>query len=312
MRECYYTPSGKVTGGFFLMLSLLCAFFVPVLSAAYVYFVYYTPWIYLNIIAAVVCGAALGAVTDRAARLGKARSPAVVALCAVAAVAVMKYVQWCFYIPLVYDESYGLYERYEGYSLSFGQRLSEALRYLPRPGEVYKGALSVNEFGVWGLTPGRADRHAGDNVTGTALLAVWLGEFAFMAAGSALTSRNASGFPFSETANDWYEAVKEKPELDTPLDFSSLKSQMERGDMALAAALAAKGKTDGGDYIRLSFFRPPPTARTEDCYMSATRFVTQAKRRGGGPGVTKPINYMSLSACDMAKFLTGEGGLRYD
>jgi hypothetical protein len=308
MRESYYKPSGKVTVAYVLFFLLFVAISIPVLGAVYAYLVYYMPIIILNVGATFGCGCALGFVIAQAAKLGKTRNPTAVIVMAVVAVALMKYVQWCFYVPLVYDEYYGAYIDYFGdyVDLTLGEQLYEALWHFLNPAEVYSSVLEINEIGVWGMSSSGSSVPT-SNVTGIVLWVVWLGEFAILLVSAIFTSKGRPAFPFSEESDAWYTAMKETVEMDMPADFAYMKSRMEGGDMSGLIALSASGMPNPANFIRVSFFLPPQPALSATNYMDIDQVAVVQQKRKQNTKVTKLVRYLAIGNNDMMKVIRREG-----
>ena len=279
MRESYYKPSGRINASFFLYLILFIIVGVPILSTAYIYLIHYIPFVYLNVFIAFGCGAALGWLLYLAAKLGKARNPVVVLFCSLIAAIIMKYVQWCIYIPMVLDDVFDVY-RWYGMDITLWGRFEDSFHLLWRPGEVFEWARSINEEGVWGFVNRSSGSQGVTNlVTGAMLLAIWIGEFLIMAITTVSISRIRPGFPFSETADDWYVKMNEKIELPVPDYFDNIKTNMENGYFIDLIQLAATGKGVDSKFIDISFFQPPEQASVEPYYMDIKKTTVKSRNK---------------------------------
>ena len=278
MRDSYYKPSGLIGAKFFLFFILTLIIGVPILSVAYIYLIHYIPFIYLNIFFALGIGALLGYLILLAAKHGKARNPLVVCACALVAVVLMKYIQWCIYIPMVLDDVFGMYEAY-GINMTFWGRFTESLHLFAAPGEVYDWASAINEVGVWGIRA-RVGAEVSDTVKGAMLLMVWAMEFLIMAITSISISRSQPKSPFSEESNDWYVDMGMNIETDIPADFSAIKNNAERGNFNDIVQLARAGRTNNSRYLRLSFLQPPRPSSSEPCYIKIVQITADKKNKG--------------------------------
>ena len=127
-----YKPSGKITPAFIFMYLAILIICVPLLSFAYTYGLFYVVEfsVYGGFLLTVLCGMALGFLVGLAAKVGKARSPVVVILLSIVAVALMKYVQWSIYIPLIYSEMWGA-------SWTLAERFDDTLFLLTAPAQMF-------------------------------------------------------------------------------------------------------------------------------------------------------------------------------
>ena len=295
MKESYYRPSGKIAGTYWLWLLLFLVVSSPILAVVYIYGVHYIPFIYLTIFLAVGCGALLGLIVGFAAKKGRARNPGTVTASALVAALILKYVQWCVYVPLILDEVYELYESWYGFTLSFGEQLIEALYILPDPLYLLDWALTINEYGVWGFSSNGGA--VGDSVTGVMLFIIWLGEFAIIALMAVLVARRQPKYPFSEEANAWYISQKKTIEIDVAADFVGLKTLLESGNIEKLLELVAAGQSDEANFMRLRFFTSPQPSHAEAVYMNIEHCSVDKKKRAKSQVLAK---YLTLSPANAA------------
>ena len=264
---------------FFVFFVIFMVIGIPIISTAYIYLIHYIPFIYLNFLIAIGCGCLLGYLIRLAAKLGKARSPSVVLVCTLVAVIVMKYVQWCIYIPMVLDNVYGLYDMY-GVDITLWGRFVDSFDLFTRPGEVFDWAKSINEVGVWGISSSSSTA-ASSVVTGAMLLIVWILEFLIMAFGSIIVSRLQPLSPFSEESNGWYVEMGKKIETAIPGDFNAMRVSMENGNFSGLIQLSKAGKTDPVNFLRITFYQPPKPSSSEPYYLNIrlTNVVKKNKKK---------------------------------
>jgi len=255
MKECYYKPSGRCSVMFILFYLGLVVLAIPILSVAYIYLVYYIPYVYLNLIIVVLCGAGLGFVMNLAIRKGKLRNPVLALIMTILAVCIMKYVQWCVYIPLVYSDAY------EAIDLTFLDVLYNAFDFLRYPLDVLIYALEINEYGVWSY-----GRNALDNVHGGMLFFVWFMEFVCIAISAVAVVWEESRLPFSEDAGNWYTKMREKVRANVPIYFDSMKTNLENGDFTELKALVKEYKPEQTVFAELTIYEPPEDAGTAEPY----------------------------------------------
>jgi hypothetical protein len=128
---------------------------------------------------------------------------------------------------------------------------------------------------VWGIA--NSSGGSSDNVTGTALLVVWIVEFIMIAVTAFLVARLQPKRPFSEEAGDWYIEMKEKAVADMPADFATLKHGLEEGRFAELIELAKRGVADGSNYLKLTFYGPPADT-SEHCFVTIAETTVQKSR----------------------------------
>ena len=300
-KEAYYKPSGKISGLYILLFLVFAAIGIPILSVTYIYAVYYIPIIYISIFIAVGCGGALGYIMSLAAKLGKARNPLLVTIFTVFAAVLMKYVQWCFYIPLVYNDLYEFYEYYFGYALTIGEQLREAVNYFREPAVVWACIVEVNEYGAWGITNNGGD--VGDAVTGVMLAIVWVIEFLIMAGLALLGCRNWPKRPYSEDTNTWYRQMDTVYEMDYPANFENLKNSLESGNIDGFVSNVLEGVSNPNNLLRLTFFQPSQPSHTEPYYMNISHVFVDDK----GKSITKELaSYLAMSTINANALFNAE------
>ena len=300
MKNVYYKPSGKFSPLFFLYVLIIVLAAVPVISVAYIYLSYYTPIVYLKIFVTIGCGIALGFLMGFAARLGKARNPALVLVSTVAVMCIAKYVQWTVYIPLVFSDSYRVI------SMTFGERFLTSLYLLAEPGTVLELAGVINAIGAWSMGRG------GQAVSGISLLAVWVMEFAAMTGAACLTSGKHPGFPFCEGSNAWYGRTPDKVETVMPENFDGVKAEIESGSYGELVRLAkvaknGDGKNGGEHLLSLLFYRPPSPA--QPYYMQINRLRVSGGKKREGKMLLKYVAVDGRSVGEIAGAFSGADGL---
>ncbi|MCL2808245.1 MAG: hypothetical protein FWD27_08885 [Coriobacteriia bacterium] len=276
MREVYYKPSGKVSPLFIVLFIASAAIAIPILSVAYIYAIYYIPFIYLNFLLTGLCGLGMGFVIMMCTRLGKARSRALVIVLTILAMLLLKYAQWCVYIPLVYSDAYQVV------AVSFAERLQIALELFFQPYMVLMSAVEINEFGVWGIG-------SLDVVNGIALLVVWILEFAIMLICALLISSSKTVLPFSENAGAWYTGAQNFAEANLPADFDSFKTSLEMGNFSELLSLAQQGKQDDYNYLGIEIFEPPPSNTIEPHYLTIYHQVITFDKKGEAKPSSTPL-----------------------
>ena len=296
-KEAYYKPSGKISGLYILLFLLCSVISIPILSFAYIYLNYYIPIIYILFFITIGCGAIFGYLMSIAAKLGKARNPAVVIGCTLIGTALFKYVQWCFYIPLVLNKSYEVYYYSFGQELSFLEQVTEAFYFFIEPAAVLDGALFINEYGVWGIG------NSGDTVAGIFLAIVWLVEFLVIAGMASLMCRDWPGRPYSEESNGWYTQMETIYEMDSPANFDGMKISLESGNVEEFIALLREGVSNPLNFLRLTFFKPPAPSHTEPYYMNIDHIFVDDKNKDNTATL---VNYLAVSTHNANAIFTAE------
>ena len=287
MESVYYKQSGKVPATFIPVFLVLMAIAIPVLSTIYIYLIYYIPLIYFNFLVTAGCGIALGFVAGHAAKIGKARNAFVVALCTLAAMVFMKYVQWAVYIPLVFVDRYGLL------NIPFAERFIDSWYLIRHPAVLLDDARFINYVGVWGI-----GANPTAPVTGTMLLVVWVGEFIVMTVAALIVAVDKIKVPFSEESNAWYTESSESVELDIPEDFEALQGEMERGNFAGFIERVRAGRTNELVFLRLAIYQPPDTSGSEPFFLTAQQHTTTESGRKKKKQQTKVEDLFTRMAVD--------------
>jgi hypothetical protein len=240
---------------------------VPVLSTVYIYLIHYIPFIYANFFITIGCGLAIGFVINHASNLGKLRSVPIAAGSAVVAVCILKYVQWCVYIPLVFDVT-----------IDGGERFLATLELLIAPLLVFELGQIINEAGVWSFSVGYSSSGDGIPVSGVMLAFVWITEFAIILLTACIAAKDKVKSPFSEESNDWYSEIKDRIVTDVPENFDDIKAGMETGNFISLAELVKQGRKDPNNYLSLVFYQPPSPG--EPYYMTIIRSTVTAENAG--------------------------------
>lgn len=241
MSEVYYKPSGKLSPSFFLFFILFQVLAIPLLSFVYIHLIYYIPVVYFNFFVTVGCGLAVGLVMMGAITLGKVRNNKIALLFGIIAMCVMKYVQWCVYIPIVFTDAYELFE------LTLPERLGMSLELLINPAFVFEYAGFINQVGVWSIFS--------IDFTGILLIVVWLLEFLLMTATACIVFLEKSKYPFCEEDDTWYVEMPQKKEACFPENLDNLKADIEKGDFNELIRLTQEYKQGDSQYLSLSFYK---------------------------------------------------------
>jgi hypothetical protein len=272
MKEMYYKPSGKFSPLFILLFVVFMAIAIPILSVVYIYAVYYIPVVYFNIFIAVFCGVGLGFAVMFSTQLGKSRNRILVIVLTILAVVLLKYTQWCIYIPLVYSEVY------EVLQTTFIERLSISAELFFQPDTVFSCAAEINEFGAWSL--GSRTSSASSAVNGVFLLVIWILEFLVIMIGALVVSSNKVVFPFSENSQAWYKDIKTEIDTSCPADPNAFKANLEMGSFGELIALVQQGKTNEFDCLGVHIYEPPQSGSMEPYYLSIFKKTIAVDKKG--------------------------------
>ena len=281
MKAVYYKPSGKISGKYFIHILKYIPISIIILSFAYIYLAHYMPIVQINVLLTIGCGAAIGVLSGRAAKLGKARNQAIVCITAFLSVCALKYLQWCVFIPLVFSKIVGL-------PFSFFKSIWSLII---NPTSLIQCIAAVNTRGTWGFSKG-------DLVNGLLLLAVWVGEFLLMAGVAVVIAIRQPGKPYSEDYGDWYAEQGGIISTNTPADFKGMKSNLENNDFTELINLASLAKTSDTDFIVIRTFVPPLNLYSEPIYLMIDRFF---RGKGKKPVMRETIRYIRCGAQDAQK-----------
>ena len=265
MTRASYRPSGKFSPIFFLYFLILMIVGAPIISVAYIYLIHYIPWVYANLFVAIGCGALVGLGLVLAARLGKVRSPILVLVFTIIAMVFVKYVQWAVYIPLIFSEVYG-------FSMTFGERLSEAFYLFRNPDLVLELAVVINEVGVWAIGDGSV-------VNEGLLTAVWIGEFLLMAGLALSIAHTQPKSPFSEAEGDWYTTMANTLEADMPEDVDGMKRNLNDGSVSDLVQLVKAGRSEDPSFLRVTLFQPPQELSMDPHFMTIDMVMTTGRKQ---------------------------------
>jgi len=183
MKNIYNRLANNLSANFILSLILPMAIAIPVISIASVYLTFYMtlympriPGIFIDLIGPAAGGLAMGSIVSRKAKSSEVNNPKIVIATTLVAVCVLRYVQWCVYIPLIFSEVY------ENHDMISGQRTVESFRLFFRPDRVFQSAMHINELGVWsqGDTRYAVNRSFINPENGIGLLLSWVFYFAAM------------------------------------------------------------------------------------------------------------------------------------
>jgi len=191
--------------------------------------------------------------------LGKVRNFVIVIISAFVVMCLLKYLQWCIYIPLVFSARYNINEP----ALTF-------FNLLNKPDLVFEMAKIINENGVWSLN--KIGRSSTGIINGFLLMIFWIMEFIIMTECAFKVFWEDTELPFSEILNSWYIILLDKVIVGVPFDLSFLKKKIEHSNFNKLTQDINENKKN--KYIYLSIYQPSE-ASTEPFYLS----IKNAKRK---------------------------------
>lgn len=292
LKEVYYKPSGKFSISFFPYFILLQAVFIPILSIVYIYLIYYIPIIYFNFLITLGCGMAAGLVMTAIITFGKVRNSKLALFSGIIAVFIMKYVQWCIYIPIVLTNAYGMYD------LTLPERFGMSLDLLLNPSVVFDYVSIINQVGVWSIS----------NITfkGVFLTIVWLLEFLLMAGSACSVALYRPKYPFCEEDGTWYIKMPDKIRASLPEKLGSFKNAMESGDFNELMRLSKEYKPDSSQYMSLIFYKP----KNEKHYYLKIERVTVTEEKGKEKRHEETlVEYISIDNQSAGEIRTSSSGI---
>jgi len=281
----YYKPSGRFSGIFFVFLLLFIAIAVPILSFVYIYLIHYIPIIYFNIIITVGCGLAVGFSMNFMVKLAKVRNVILVIISLVFVTIILKYFQWCVYIPMIFADS----------DFTFLDHIIIPFEIFLHPDMILELALYINSVGVWSI--GTSDIP----VRGVILFIVWIIEFIIIMGAAILIGKDRAKLPFSEEFNDWYTEIPNKIIANIPQNIEALKSNLENGNFDELVQLSKEENNDELNFLEITLYQSP---NADHYYLKADQVsITIDDKEKEKRNETALIEYLAINK-DSAKALS--------
>lgn len=217
----YYQHSGRVGVGGLILMPIAGILAASVLGAAYGYWIYYCPVVYVQGIFPALFGAGVGAAVATGGRLGRARNTAAVGLIAATIGLLAEYVGWVSWI----------------HAVTRGELIVE-------PVALWQMAQTVAVHGAWSVydwTP-----------TGEILYAIWALEGVVIVGASIyIAVIRSRSLPFCERCTRWTEPHGPLPRIASTGAPDALRLQLESGD---PDCLVELGKAPAGatEFIELA------------------------------------------------------------
>ncbi|MHC4083760.1 MAG: TFIIB-type zinc ribbon-containing protein [Planctomycetota bacterium] len=197
----YFKHSGKFTPAGILLMALFGLGTAVVGGIVYAYATFYIPFVYLNVIMTLLLGAGVGSCVGIAAKLGKVRNLALVALSGLFAGLVAEYIAWVFWILAA--------SGHEALVLS--------------PIGILQAWGMLAKDGVWEIF--------GSTPRGGILYLLWIIEFVIIVGGAALIPLGKiATLPFCERCDSWVQNKEKYAPFEPVSDVDGLKAQLEEGD----------------------------------------------------------------------------------
>lgn len=184
-QDLYYEESGKIHPLRFVIASVLSIGVAIVLGYVYTLAIVYIPIIYLNFIATLFFGAALGAMYRILIWLSHSRNKRANLLLAVGIGLLANYFQWTAFIVWAFSDGFPDFQLY-----------LINITWLVTDGDLFGTIAEINKVGMWSVF--------GATVTGFGLTAIWIVEALIIAAGPVIISFQIKTAPYSENRSRWY------------------------------------------------------------------------------------------------------------
>lgn len=205
-QQPLYQHSGKFTPHGLVMMLVAGGASAVVLGAVYGYAVAFNPFIYINFLATIIAGLAVGWTIGFAAKLGKVRNLLVCGLVGLVAGLAFEYVQWWATL-----------------------RFFDADPSLADPAQIWGQIMQLAAFEPWALMGGISPGPVG-------FKAIWGLEAVLIVGACALMAAGAGSDPFCERCESWTVVDQTIKPFDFISDPATLMARIERGDLEVLKA----------------------------------------------------------------------------
>jgi hypothetical protein len=265
-NELYYQPSGKMPIGGFVMTLLMALLASLAIAFAYVYAVWYIPFVYVSFVLTFLFGFGTGAVIALGIRTGKIRNKASAGLLCLFSILVAYYFHWVVYCSLA-GHSGGI-----SYYLSHPNSMSNVI------GRVY-------DNGMWSLK--------GATVSGVFLGIIWFLEAAIIIACTFILPIGRVNKPFSENKNEWLTeremAVKIK---DLPRTKAELKASLESNASSVLDTLEMDPNQSAYPHLKVAYFL---TDDLQEIYLSLSHVRMNTSGKKNEEKTEAVVEYLRIS-----------------
>ncbi len=237
--DIYYKHSGKINLLLLPLTLLLIGISVPILSIVYIYLIYYIPFIYLNFLITGIISVFFGFCVGSAAQIGHIRNTFFATALVLLACILLKYVEWCIYVPIVLAES-------ESYT--FLERLIVSAFFFLHPSELFEYIKEINVFGIWsflGFTP-----------TGVILWIVWAVEFAIIILAGWFGFLGTYISLYCEDEKKWLKKIEGVREFEQ-INIEDYRADLERGNFDKLLLISETPPADTSNFTRIDIYEPP-------------------------------------------------------
>jgi hypothetical protein len=251
----YYKHSGRAPVGGLVMALVGGAVVTSLVAAVYAYFAALMPFIYLNMMAALIVGVVAGIVTGKLLVRGLVRNNRLAAAAGAAVGFVALYVAWAAWPYAILGERLGT-------DVGF-------VHLLTSPPDLWATIISINRRGAW--------RIGSSTPTGSVLWIAWVGEAAIIIGTSLFSARYfVADEVFCENCQRW--CVAERRVLETHgSDGDELKRRLESKDFAYLAALGPRTQYDV-EWFRFDLHRCQACENTATLTAKSVDLVAESGR----------------------------------
>ena len=244
----YYKHSGAFDFLSPVYMILLGGIGAVVLGAVYGTLIYYMPFIYVNFLATLGLGIAIGWLVSKGGQFGKVRNREMLFAGGIALGLFADYVGWISWI--------------------FAASEGDIVAILPA--DVFAVVAEVAENGAWSLF--------GDfTPTGIVLYAIWTIQAGIIAGGSGYFAwKTLRHTPFCEVCRRWVKDAKELGPHMPVIDKRGLQSKLEEGDFAALADLQSL-RLKGDSWTQIELLRCPGCSEFHLLTVKAMRIVQNSE-----------------------------------
>ena len=225
----YYRHSGQFSAVGLLMAIFGSLIAAIILAAVYAYVDLYCPIVYVNFIATVVFGVAVGGVAGYLLRWGHVRNAQMTLALGIGVAIVALYASWVFWIYALLQKATSSVAPFNLLELGF------------RPDRVWLLISQISQVGTWSVGHLGSSQTA-EAVHGPWLWGVWLIEAGLIVVLSVSTTRRlGSALPYCEMCQQWCGAGKRLFST-PPGDAATLKDRLEAKDFGFLISLGPDKK----------------------------------------------------------------------
>lgn len=284
MKENYYRPSGKFTVPAILILLLGVALTGTILAIPYLLLIRVCPFVYLNILFAVLYGLAVGFVGSLICKYLKIRNIPVACIMMGIGNLIFTYFKWAFFVSYNFSP---FFQEKESYTALIPDIITDPVSF-------WECIEIINEFGTWGMS----SRHGAEidsNVTGVFLALIWIAEIIVIAACAYTIMMGRLKAPFIEEEDSWAEKDDKEYQFDFSLEAEKPSILMNPDSILSYPKRLAANPT--APYVNMKLYH---SQDFRECYYELTemRYNQKNKKHESKSGVsclkTSPMFYENL------------------